>query len=134
MAMARTLLSSTASTIFSGCSSRARICMPFSTCSGEVRSSASSAVMYGSHSQALAMRVSTLPIALSAFTSPGKAAPPIPTMPASRMVWRICSGVSGMGIHTASSRKSFSMTTAGTLPRVGWGRDSMAVTLPETDA
>ena len=48
--------------------------------------SRSSAVMYGSHSAALMIRVSTLPMAEVSFTWVGKAAPPMPTMPAWRMM------------------------------------------------
>ena len=134
LAMAWALLSSTASTIRLGTRILARIIMPSSTCSGLVRSRVSSAVMYGSHSQPLAMRVSTLPMADRAFTLPGKAAPPMPTMPASRMAWRISSSVPGRGLVTVSSLKSFSMTTARAVPAVGWGRLSMATTVPETEA
>ena len=109
--------------------------MPSSTCSGLVLIKESSAVIYGSHSQAFAMRVSTFPILLSAFTFPGNAAPPMPTTPAFRIVSKISSAVSGNSLGSAVvSWKSFSITTARDCPKVGCGLCSMATTVPETDA
>ena len=74
-----------------------------------------------------------------AFTLPGKAAPPMPTMPASRISPRmvsgsICSGEAAVGAGMVVSWKSLSMTTDMTFFPEAWGRGSTATTVPETEA
>ena len=102
------------------------------------RSTLWSAVNRGSHSHPLRRMVSTGLAGLS-LTQVGKPAPPIPTIPASRMISMISSGVrlsrSPCGC-TDSCRVFFpsdSMTTAITsLPRVPCIRGSTATTVPLT--
>ena len=84
--------------------------------------------------------VSTRPAALTALMSVGKVAPPMPTMPASRMMVSRSSGerpsrVSwGTRVRSGVSRPSFSSTADSTGRPKGWGRGSTARTRPETEA
>ena len=139
-AMASGLLSSTASTASLAPRASCSSCRPPSTSCARRLSSVSSAVRYGSHSQALAMRVSALPTAPRSFVSVGKAAPPIPIMPAHRMISSSCCGERAEGsaapcrASQGVSRRSFPMTMEGMSLPLGWRRSSMASTVPDTEA
>ena len=86
------------------------------------------------------MRVSVAPMPVSVLTPVGKAAPPMPTIPASRKTDVSSAGVSPSGlaqgrtVAAGVSRKSFLMRMAGQAPPPGWGRSSMPTTTPDTGA
>ena len=97
-------------------------------------------MIYGSHSAPLTSTVSTLPTADASFALVGKPAPPMPVIPASRMIAISSSGGSVRGlarfwiVGQSVTRPSFSSTTAGMSVPPGCGRGSTATTVPETDA
>ena len=117
---------------------RAKIFTPPSTSSGCSRRVRWSLVMYGSHSLALTITVSTLPRPELIFTWVGKVAPPMPTMPAFFTISQICSTVRLSGSLGARregqgvSVKSFSITTLITGTPEKWIRGSTAATVPDT--
>ena len=83
--------------VFSGVKAFLKSEIPDKIRFGSAIINASSAVMYGSHSQALMINVSICFKLEIALTSVGKVAPPIPTKPASRIIANsssavICSG------------------------------------------
>ena len=88
------------------------------------------------------MTVSTLPRPEESLTDVGKPAPPMPVMPASRMtamrssalMAARASGSRGLTVGQSVSRPSDSMTMAVCRFPPGWGRASMAVTVPDTEA
>ena len=77
------------------------------------------------------MTVSTLPRPEESLTDVGKPAPPMPVMPASRMT---AMRSRGLTVGQSVSRPSDSMTMAVCRFPPGWGRASMAVTVPDTEA
>ena len=97
-----------------------------------------SAVRHGSHSTPLMIRVSMdLPGGMESFTGVGKAAPPMPTMPASATRWRRMAGSAFLqsargGIGSAAlSSPSASMTTQGSWVPAGPRHMPRLFTLPE---